>query len=126
MRKKSDFSDVNNNGIFECSVSKTEQEKTNRMIPREKYIQIVTEATGKEKKEVAAGYEAMMRKVSTMAKKFDDVPTAYLTISITVDELAKHWNEYSDDFKSRQCKKISTPKYADDFRAYMDAYASDF
>ena len=96
------------------------------MIPREKYIQIVTEATGKEKKEVAAGYEAMMRKVSTMAKKFDDVPTAYLTISITVDELAKHWNEYSDDFKSRQCKKISTPKYADDFRAYMDAYASDF
>ena len=106
MRKKNDFSDVNNNGIFECSVSKTEQEKTNRMIPREKYIQIVTEATGKEKKEVAAGYEAMMRKVSTMAKKFDDVPTAYLTISITVDELAKHWNEYSDDFKSRQCKKI--------------------
>lgn len=80
MRKKNDFSDVNNNGIFECSVSKTEQEKTNRMIPREKYIQIVTEATGKEKKEVAAGYEAMMRKVSTMAKKFDDVPTAYLTI----------------------------------------------
>lgn len=126
MRKKNDFTDINANGSFECSVAKTEQNKTNRMIPREKYIQIVTEATGKEKKEVAAGYDALMHKVSTKAKKYEDASTAYLTISLTVDELAKHWNEYPDGAKQGFCKALTTPKYADDFRAYMDVYASDF
>ena len=66
-----------------------------------------------------------MRKVSSQAKKYDDVPVAYLTISITIDELAKHWNGYSEEFKKRQCESISTKKYADDFKAYMDAYAKE-
>lgn len=45
-----------------------------------------------------------MRKVSSLAKKYDDVPVAYLTISITIDELAKHWNGYSEEFKKDSVK----------------------
>ena len=120
-RKKTDYKRIDTKGIYECSVSETNNEKNNRLIPREQYIKIVGEKTGKDKKAIADGYDAMMQKVSSNADKYDDVPTAYLTLSITIDELAKHWSEYSDDVKDRLCKKISTAEHADDFRVYMDA-----